>query len=247
MEGLQINFWNEKSRKRHSHPSPPASPGQKNLNTHRKCVSLKPPWQLQSKQGKGPNDLVHSWWETKPHFSLLRELSSSLHSPLFRPALFIHSQKGAVTIKGAGGCPQSVLFSSQVWQTDDPQLLAFPAENVSLELMRMVRLPGPFPYPLQRPGVITSVSAVPSHTHVLQKCLLQGQRTSLEGAQGGFLACEFRLKLLLYKPYWAHFLLQACAVLRRASLLKSGITRKWLLHAQGSEAEESAITWNLHH
>lgn len=142
------------------------------------------------------------------------------------------------------------------------------------------RPPGPFPYPVKHPGVITSVSAVPSHTHVLQKCLLQGQRASLRGPsvthisllrqrftaykpgklrqernnswhmQGlhwGFLACNFRLKLLLYKPYWVHFLLQACAVLGRASLLKSGITRKWLLHAQGSEAEESAITWDLHH
>ncbi|KAI1241846.1 hypothetical protein IHE44_0005348 [Lamprotornis superbus] len=66
-----------------------------------------------------------------------------------------------------------------VWQRDKPQLLAFPAGNVSLELMGMERPPGPFPDPLKHPGVTASVSAVPNHTPVLQKCQLQGQRTSL--------------------------------------------------------------------
>jgi len=130
----------------------------------------------------------------------------------------------------------------------------------------------PSGYNQMHPAVITSLFAALSHSHVLQKCLLQGQRTPAE--PGKLLSDSRHLaeaevhslqtweaqteKKYTFadtcKPctaiFWPVNLGSNCSYIRhvlgRVSLLNSGLARKRLLHSQGSEAKASATTWDFH-
>lgn len=69
---------------------------------------------------------------------------------------------------------------SQIEERSKPQLLASPVGDITPELSGTERLPAPSPYPQTHPAAMTSLFAVPTHSHVLQKCLLQGQRTPVK-------------------------------------------------------------------